>query len=348
MRKLRKEFSAFFLCFLVFLTPFSQTYLLASFVQQPKVTTESFTKTVEIEGKRYDLQCFGQVTTYANGTKLLKFSVTIQNIAPMIPKLRMNFTKIVTPEELSYYKEGNKENQRLKSRLEETLVTTFSRLPEYKWDKIYFVQAPGNETIWVRYDHDNNYERYWPMQFNLPWEIPIGMYGNQKIHTHMSIADVYDWKTGARTRDEIMKKYLALGGTTAGSFFGALLGEALVSLFALTGGTAAVVEALAAAIGAIIGWFISQLGVSEEEFVENVVEAEQGDGFYWSWDFKTAAWHSWVYPRYKMPGRPCTEIYMHVIREFKRTWGANRDAEPEILATEVWFHTCWDAAVDIS
>jgi len=302
---------------------------------------------VEIEGKRYELQCFGQITTYANGTKLLKFSVIIQNIAPMIPKLRMNFTKIVTPEELSYYKEGNKENQRLKSRSEETFVTTFSRLPEYKWDKIYFVQAPGNETIWVKYDHNNNYERYWPMQFNLPWEIPIGMYGNQKIHTHMSIADLYDWKTGAKSRDEIIKKYLTLGGSATGSFTGVLLGKALVILFGLTGGLAAIVSALAAAIGAIIGWFISQLGVSEAEFVENVVEAERGDGFYWSWDFKTTRVDKCVQSGCKMLDHPCTHLWMRIIREFKRTWGANRDAEPGIYATEVWCYTCWNGAVEL-
>lgn len=341
-----EQFSALFLGFLVFLAPFSQTYLLASFVQQPKVVTESFTKTVEIEGKKYDIQCFGQVTTYSNGTKVFKFSVTVQNIAPMIPKLRMNLTKVVTPEELSYYKEGDKENQRLKSSSEETLATTSSRLPEQPWDNVYFVLAPGNETIWVKYDHDNNYERYWRMQFNLPWEIPVGMYGNQKIHTHMSIDDVYDWKTGAKSRDEIMEKYLTLGGTATGSFIGALLGKALVSLFALTGGLAAVVSAVAAAIGAIIGWFISQLGTSEEEFVENVVEVEQGDGFFWSWDFKTTGKTVWIWPRYGIGGY-ITEIWIREIKEFQRTWGTDRDAQPGIYTTELWYFTLCHAAVEL-
>jgi VIT1/CCC1 family predicted Fe2+/Mn2+ transporter len=312
------------------------------------VITESFTKTVEIEGKKCDLQCFGQVTTYANGTKTFRFSVTIQNIAPMVPKLRMNFTKVVTSEELSYYKEGNKETQRLKSSSDETLITTSDQLDEYRWDNIYSVAAPGNETIWIKYDHDNNYWRYWPMQFNLPWEIPIGIYGNQKIHTHMAVSDVYDWKTGAKTDEEIAQKYMTLGSSVAGSFIGAFLGSAVVSFLSLTGGWAAVVVAVCAAFGAFIAWLLAQLGISNKaDWIENVVEAEQGDGFYWSWDFKTTAWSSWIYPGYKMWGSPVTEVWMHMIRECKRTYGVDRDGNPEIWQVELWLYNIWNAAVGI-
>lgn len=47
----------------------------------------------------------------------------------------------------------------------------------------------------------------------------------------------------------------------SGGFFGVLIGKALVVLLGLTGGAAILLEAAAAAIGAFIGWLISQLGL---------------------------------------------------------------------------------------
>ncbi|MEM2518583.1 MAG: hypothetical protein QXO49_06495, partial [Candidatus Bathyarchaeia archaeon] len=227
-----KKLSASVLTLLMVLPPLTNAYLLGEIIQQPKVFTETFTKTVEVEGRRLELMGFGKVIEYANGTKLVEISVTVENICPIIPKMRINFTKAVAPEELSLMKSETKRDIRHPSVFSDQPVIGSGyagNLRKYLWDNnsIWFVEAPGNYTIYVKYDHNDNYETYYPYEWNRPWHIPIGMYGNEKLHTHMAVSDVYDWKVGARSRDEIMRLYLGLGGAAAGSFLGAFLGGAL-------------------------------------------------------------------------------------------------------------------------
>ncbi len=144
----------------------------------------------------------------------------------MIPKIRVNMSKIVT--------ESETENLKLSS--DKTPIASGGYpgpLIVYLWDKIPFVKAPGNYTIFVKYDHDDNNNKYdeypklHPLEFSCPWEIPPGKYGDEKLHTHMAISDVYDWKTGARSEEEIFRKYVK--GTQLGV---SILGIGLVALIA--------------------------------------------------------------------------------------------------------------------
>ena len=84
-----KELSAVFLSFLIILTPFANVYLVGDALQQPKVSMETFVKTVEVGGKNFNLQCLGRITEYANGTKKLEFSVTIENLSKNIIKISL-------------------------------------------------------------------------------------------------------------------------------------------------------------------------------------------------------------------------------------------------------------------
>ena len=93
------QFSSLFFCLLLFLTPFTNAQLLGNFFQQPKVFVESFTKPIEIEGKRFDAFHYIRIIQYPNGTKNIHLSITVENVSRIIPKIRMNLTKTVSPSE---------------------------------------------------------------------------------------------------------------------------------------------------------------------------------------------------------------------------------------------------------
>jgi hypothetical protein len=157
--------------------------------------------------------------------------------------------------------------------------------------------------------------------------------------------------------EEFERKYSTLGSSTVGAFIGALLGEDLVAILSLTGGLAAVVAGLAAALGALLAWLLQQLGISNtSEWLKNVVQAEQGDGFRWSWGFHTTYLYAWIYDpsnigyiegdvnpsvlqHYSEILSQYHKIRMgfHEVREFYRTWGSQRDASPENWNSELWY-----------
>ena len=326
-------------------------------MQQPKVFTQSFVKTVEVEGKKFELQCLGKVTEYANGTKLLEGSVTIENISEHVPRIRVNLTKVVTSEELQAIKEVKQSP--VKSSLPITSSSDkYATLPMKPWDNIWFVLAPGNEYVWVKYDHDDNYIHYYPEMWNLPWVIAPGELGNEKFHTHISIDDLNAAIAGNMSLEEFERKYSTLGSSMAGSFIGALLGEDLVALLSLTGGLAAVVVGLAAAFGALLAWLLQQLGISStSEWLKNAVQAEQGDGFRWSWGFHTTYLYAWIYAPSNIGyigGDVNPSVLQHYseilsqyhkigmgfqeVKEFYRAWGSQRNANPEIWNSELWYN----------
>lgn len=100
----KKQFSVLFLISLVLLTPLTNTYLFRNFIQQPKVTTQSFIKTIDVKGRKFDLIGFGKVTEYSNGTKLVEISIAVENISLALQKMRINFTKTVIAGELDLWK----------------------------------------------------------------------------------------------------------------------------------------------------------------------------------------------------------------------------------------------------
>jgi hypothetical protein len=349
-KMLDKDLSAIFLIFLMISTPFTHVYLFSNAIKQSKVSEQSFVKTVEVEGKKVDLKCFGKVTEYPNGTRLLEFSITIENVSKILPKIRMNCTKIIQLTEVQSLRTLSLSQQSLT-----TLGGYPGPLQTYPWDNIPFVKAPGNYSIYVKYDHDdtyNSHEEYpdlYPGEPNHPWEIPIGKHGNQKVHTHLSVDDMNAWIKGEMSNEEIMRKYSTLGGTVAGSFLGALLGAGLVELLSLTGGLGVVVTAIGAALGAFIGWLLEQLGITNKaQWIIDVVQAEQGDGFWWSWGFHTKCVDGiifeppiWDICSYEAAMRFFQHhrigILFYEVKEFYKTSGFQRDASPEIWSSELWY-----------
>ncbi|MGB9694120.1 MAG: hypothetical protein ACPLYF_04685, partial [Fervidobacterium sp.] len=150
-----KDASVLFLIFLMLLTPFTSVSLVGNAIQQPKVFTQSFAKSIEVEGKKFNLKGFGKVTEYANGTKLIEGSVTIENISEHIPKLRVNLTKVITAEELSFWRGETKRNERppIYKENDHSTLTTYTFNKE-RWDDLLFVVS--SPQIWIKYKHDDN------------------------------------------------------------------------------------------------------------------------------------------------------------------------------------------------
>ena len=355
-----KELSAIFLSFLMILTPLANAYVFGNFMQQPKVLTQSFVKTVEVEGKKFELRCLSKLTQYPNGTELFEGSVTIENVSKHIPRLRVNLTKVVTSEELSLWKGETKIND---------LSSTYSNngfapagqwdniiFDKQKWDNLWFVVS--SPQIWIKYPHDDNYQVYHPGNFNEPWEFkPHDVYNgtqlyNEKFHTHMSIDDVYDWYTGAKSEEEIMAKYVK--GTQLGIN---IIGIALAALITLKLGSSVLgvlLDAVVAALVLLFNWLLETLGISNKsQWIQDVVKAEQGDGFFWSWGFYTkGVADAAIYDpgiSYIGPGLDLgvLEGYSQILsqehriavwftpaREYYVTWGSQRDASPQIWTAE--------------
>jgi hypothetical protein len=346
-----KSFDAIFLSFLMILTPLSNAFLVGNLIQQPKVFTQSFAKSIEVEGEEFNVEGFGKVTEYSNGTKLVELSATIENISAILDKIRINLTKIVQPNEFSASSVYFTQSSPVQSYYT-------GPLQEYTWDGLYFVLAPGNSTIWVKYDHNNNYWRYYPLEWNRRWE----MQGYEKLHTHMAVSDVYDWYTGAKSDEEIMAKYVK--GTRLGIN---IIGIALAALITLKFGSSVlgiILDAVVAALVLLFNWLLEVLGISNKsQWIQNVVMAEQGDGFFWSWEFHTTGVDAWMIEPpiwYIGPGLSwdvyqrdletlaqyhTIDVVMHETREFYRTWGSQRDASPETLTTELWYELTLPAGV---
>jgi len=359
-----KEMSTIFLSFLMVITPFNTAYVFGNFIQQPKVFVQSFMETVEVEGKKFELQCLGKVTQYSNGTKLVEGSVTIENISKQIPRLRINLTKLVTQEELQAITEVEQNHVKSSRQVPAFSESYPGNLQKYRWDNnaIWFVRAPGNYTIFVKYDHDDNYETYYPGMWNLPWDIAPGEYGNEKLHTHMAVSDVYDWKTGARSEEEIMRKYVM--GTKLGV---SIIGAGLVALITWQLGSSTlgiILSLVVSALVALFNWLLEVLGISNKsQWIEDVVQAEQGDGFFWSWGFRTKSVDAWIYdpllpyigsgldPRVLQGYSQFLSQYHRIavgfyeVREFYRTWGSQRDASPETWNVELWYDVSVPAGI---
>jgi hypothetical protein len=355
-----KELSAIFLSFLMVLTPLANAYVFGSFMQQPKVFTQSFAKTVEVEGKKFELQCLSRLTQYPNGTELFEGSVTIENVSKHIPWLRVNLTKVVTPEELSLWKGETKISD---------LSSTYSNngfAPAGQWDNIIFekktwddiVFVVSSPQIWIKYPHDDNYQLYHPCNFNEHWEFPPHVFyngtqhHNEKFHTHLSIDEVYGWYTGNLSDEEIMRRNVKWGQMGIN-----IIGIGLAALITFELGSSVlgiILDAVVAAMVVLLNWLLETFGISNKsQWIQNVVMAEQGDGFYWTWGFHTKS----VYAKIYDPGIPDIGpgldwhiiqeysqwfseyhrigVWIQPTREFYRTWGKDREASPEIWTVEL-------------
>ncbi len=330
----KNQLLAVFIGTLMLLTPHTTAQLYATLVNQPKVYTFQCTKTIKVEGRVLQFNGLSAITEYANGTKQIHLSVDIYNISSQFQRLRVNLTRIVSPADTET------EERYIQSSYTGPLI-------EELWDNVHFVLAPGNASIWVKYDHPNNYWRnyLYPKLFNLRWILPPGAHGNTKFFLHLAQSDVYDWKTQAKSRDEILNLYIR--GTSVGI---AIIGNALAAYIAFTMQNiwGLILGIIISALSTLIGWLLEVLGYSSEsQYVEEEVETENGDGFCYMWGFRTVSSDALIVRPPVLYIATRNDIYrifqyhrvgvlFYEKREFKISWGAERD-NPSTCTAEFWY-----------
>lgn len=143
-------------------------------------------------------------------------------------------------------------------------ANTQSIIPdEYKywWDGILFVQAPGPPERWIKYDHPDNYDTYYPGIINEGYVLE----GNSRLHLHIPQHVLETAKEGGTLTSVISACVAVVAAALA-------IPEPIISK--VTAGVIALIAAILTAVGIVIYWFIS-----------DVIQTELGDGWSWLWDF---------------------------------------------------------------
>jgi len=146
---------------------------------------------------------------------------------------------------------------------------TQTSLPKYYWDNILFVKAPGSSYYWVKYDHPDNVETYYPMQINKAYTLN----GASRQHEHIPRYILEDAK--------YRSTFVSIAGLLGPIIAGLLLVPELVSK--VVAGIIALVGAILALIGYIIRWFI-----------ENILQTELYDGWIYTWGYGRLVFWGWT------------------------------------------------------
>jgi len=313
--------AAIFLSVLMLLTPSANAYRYLSAIKQPRVFSECSMKTMEILGEKFDFKRFCTVIYYSNGTTDVHFSITVENISKQIPRIQINYSKTVSPDTQSSKV----------SNIQSPIGAYYTGpLQERDWDGLWSVLAPGNATYWIKYDHDNNYWRYHPFEWNEPWE----MEGAEKTHVHLAASDVNAWISGTITDEEMMEKIVS-GGALATRIIGTAAAMAIAFFMHTIPGL--IIAVIVAVLAQIFAWLLEILGITNKsQWIKDNVQLANDDGFAYYWGFKTiGAWGLITNP-------PIFDIYgpndMHILlqhhrvkilmvetREFYEAWGAERN-----------------------
>jgi hypothetical protein len=138
-------------------------------------------------------------------------------------------------------------------------------LPTYVWDgNVTFVKAPGSVTTYVKYDHPDNYNVYYPMETNFDYVLQ----GKTRYIIHLSINDI-----------QIAKSWNDLGSVIGAAL--ALLGACIVVP------PAAVVVAIIVAAAVLVNRAINY-------FLSDVLQTELGDGWMYEWGYGSWWMFHWL------------------------------------------------------
>jgi len=158
-------------------------------------------------------------------------------------------------------------------------LTSTDPMPKYTWDGVKFVQAPGNSTKWVKYDHPDNYDTYHPGETNSEYSLP----GITRTIEHIPQSTIEN----AKVNNDIATVISALVGVALAAL---VIPEPTTKIVA---GAAALIAAILTAANLIVRFWLN-----------DVVQTELGDGwsyvwgegswwlFHWFW-MSVGAWRDW-------------------------------------------------------
>lgn len=160
-----------------------------------------------------------------------------------------------------------------KSSTELDAITTQSYgFSKYWWHSRLFVRAPGTAYDWVKYDHPDNYETYYPLQWNRIYDLS-SYDGSGIVHHHFSQSDI--------------NQMLTYGAVTG--VLGVLV--AIVAAALGFGPPGWVVAAIVALIAAVVSGF----GFLWTVFTDYVIKAEKNDGWAWVNPGTYSHWGWWIF-----------------------------------------------------
>jgi hypothetical protein len=276
---------------------------------------------MEICGEKIDFKQLAEVTYYSNGTTDAHFSITVENISKQIPRIQINFSKTVSTDTQT---SKVSESQGI------TQASYAGNLQEYRWDGLWSVIFPGNATYWIKYNHDNNYWRYYPFEWNQQWD----MDGIEKTHVHLAASDMDAWINQEISDEEMMGKIVS-GGALATRIIGAAAATAIV--FFMHTWVGLVIAIIVAALAQIFAWLLEVLDITNHpQWIKDNVQLVNNDGFAYFWGFNTINVLGWIInpPIFDIYGpndmhillkHHRVEILMAETREFYQAWGVERD-----------------------
>lgn len=148
-----------------------------------------------------------------------------------------------------------------------TSYTTQSSFSKFRWDGILFVRAPGSSTQWIKYDHPDNFETYYPNQINKGYTLN----GYSKQHNHIAQYALEEAKANT--------SFARIAGMLAAIIAALLALPELISK--IVAGIIGLIGAILVLVGFVLYWFIN-----------DIIQTERGDGWIWTWGY-TQYWFLW-------------------------------------------------------
>jgi len=140
------------------------------------------------------------------------------------------------------------------------ILASSDPMPKYEWDGITFVQAHGNSTHWVKYDHPDNYDTYHPLEINVDYQLK----GTSTTMWHIAQYHIEDAKEANDLGLVISSLVAIIGGLLALPELGSKFVAGVVSL----------IVAILVGINRVVSYFLN-----------DILQTELGDGWSYLWGF---------------------------------------------------------------
>jgi hypothetical protein len=273
---------AIFLSILMMMQPFAGISFWSDATNKPTILTTTEKRTMQILDMNVDFTQLKEETMWPNGTKKIHISIWTKSI-PGVPFVRVNGTKIIQPKEYRTTQSN--------SLIPLAFATTINPIPPPNvptppidwwkwWDSVIFLLAGVHGKYYVKYEQPDNYFSYYPEEWWTPWAFYV-----TKIHVHIPKNDTEAMIKGIISLSHYMEstfKYAAAALSISSGLIGFLgVVAAEGSLLSEWAPPVAAALAILAGICAILSQVWANEGYSEAEYVKDVVQTSNEDGFCW-------------------------------------------------------------------